>query len=149
MSGKDHASSMTEIIDYWMRSCGGRPTWRELADAFKRIKEDSLAQQLMGIYDTGGWVVVTMTASVSQFVVCLLRDTSVLSMVVDMLLISLSILIYHLLVLFVLQYCYDCLTDSHDSYTVKNLNKWPSIPQYCVPIISLNQSLWAYRIGNG
>ena len=54
MCGKDHASSMTEIIDYWMRSCGGRPTWRELADALKRIKEDSLAQQLMSIYDTGG-----------------------------------------------------------------------------------------------
>ena len=62
--GKDHASSMTEIIDYWMRSCGGRPTWRELADALKRVKEDSLAQQLMSIYNTGEWVVVTMAASV-------------------------------------------------------------------------------------
>ena len=60
---------MTEIIDYWMRSCGGRPTWRELADALKRIKEDSLAQQLMSIYDTGERVVVTMTASVSCLIV--------------------------------------------------------------------------------
>ena len=66
MYDKDHVSSMTEIIDCWMRSCGGRPTWRELADALKSIKEDSLAQQLTSIYDTGGWVVVTMAGSVSQ-----------------------------------------------------------------------------------
>ena len=74
MYGKDHISSMTEIIDCWMRSCGGRPTWRKLADALKRIKEDSLAQQLMSIYDTGEWVVVPMTASVSQLW-CVCRET--------------------------------------------------------------------------
>ena len=63
MYSKDHTSCMTEIIDYWMRSCGSRPTWRELADALRRIKADSLAQQLMSIYDTGEWVVITMVAS--------------------------------------------------------------------------------------
>ena len=49
----DETSKMTEITDYWMRECSDKPTWRELADALKTIREVQLAQQLMQIYETG------------------------------------------------------------------------------------------------
>ena len=49
----DETSKMTEIPDYWKRECSGKPTWRELAEALKTIREVQLAQQLMQIYETG------------------------------------------------------------------------------------------------
>ncbi|XP_064402268.1 uncharacterized protein LOC135348048 isoform X2 [Halichondria panicea] len=51
--GINHGGCLTEVIDQWMRSCSGRPTWRELADHLHNIGEEQLSQELMTIYDTG------------------------------------------------------------------------------------------------
>ncbi|XP_064401145.1 uncharacterized protein LOC135347208 isoform X2 [Halichondria panicea] len=51
--GNNHAGCLTEVIDQWMRSCSGRPTWRELAGHLSKIGEEQLAKDFMNIYDTG------------------------------------------------------------------------------------------------
>ncbi|XP_064402132.1 uncharacterized protein LOC135347907 isoform X5 [Halichondria panicea] len=51
--GINHGGCLTEVIDQWMRSCSGRPTWRELAGHLHNIGEEQLSQELMTIYDTG------------------------------------------------------------------------------------------------
>ena len=44
---------MTEMIDFWIRSCVGKPTWRELASALKYVGQEQLANLLMEVYETG------------------------------------------------------------------------------------------------
>ncbi|XP_064402488.1 uncharacterized protein LOC135348198 isoform X2 [Halichondria panicea] len=51
--GINHSGCLTEVIDQWLRSCSGRPTWRELAGHLSHIGEEQLSKELMTIYDTG------------------------------------------------------------------------------------------------
>ena len=51
-AGND-VQGITEVIDFWMRNCGGKPTWRELANALKSVGQEQLANLLMEVYETG------------------------------------------------------------------------------------------------
>ncbi len=44
---------ITEVIDFWIRNCGGKPTWRELGNALKSVGQEQLANLLMEVYETG------------------------------------------------------------------------------------------------
>lgn len=45
--------SMIEVCDYWFRSHVGQPTWREVANALKKIKFHQLAIDIEKVYETG------------------------------------------------------------------------------------------------
>ncbi len=43
---------MTEMIDFWIKKCGGQSNWRELSNALKTVGEEQLAQQFMDTSET-------------------------------------------------------------------------------------------------
>ena len=45
--------SIIEVCDYWFRSHMGQPTWREIANALKKIKFQQLAVDIESVYETG------------------------------------------------------------------------------------------------
>ena len=42
-----------EILDYWLRNHGSKPTWREVAKALKGICLHQLAEDILKVYTTG------------------------------------------------------------------------------------------------
>ena len=44
---------LVEVLDNWLRCHTGQPTWREIANALKKIGLQELAQDLMKVYETG------------------------------------------------------------------------------------------------
>ena len=50
------SAGLKEMVDFWMKNCGGRPTWMELANALKLVGENELAGQLLEIYETGKYL---------------------------------------------------------------------------------------------
>ncbi|XP_064406172.1 uncharacterized protein LOC135351151 isoform X2 [Halichondria panicea] len=51
-AGND-VQGITEVIDFWIRNCDGKPTWRELGNALKSVGQEQLANLLMEVYETG------------------------------------------------------------------------------------------------
>ena len=45
--------SMIEVCDYWFRNHTSRPTWREIANALKKIGFQQLALGVENIYEEG------------------------------------------------------------------------------------------------
>ena len=45
--------SIVEVCDYWFRSHTGQPTWREVANALKKIRLHQLAIDIEKVYETG------------------------------------------------------------------------------------------------
>ena len=45
--------SIVEILDNWLRNHAGQPTWREIAEALRKINLHKLAFDIERVYDTG------------------------------------------------------------------------------------------------
>lgn len=45
--------SIVEVCDHWLRNHTGKPTWREVAEALRQIKFQSLAFDIENVYKTG------------------------------------------------------------------------------------------------
>jgi hypothetical protein len=45
--------SIIEMLDYWLRSHTGKPTWKEVADALRKNYLHKLASGLEMMYKTG------------------------------------------------------------------------------------------------
>ena len=45
--------SIVEILDQWLRNFPGRPTWRDVANALRRIGLQKLANDIEMVYETG------------------------------------------------------------------------------------------------
>lgn len=45
--------SIIEMLDYWLRNHPGKPTWKEVADALRKIHLHESAQGIETIYKTG------------------------------------------------------------------------------------------------
>ena len=45
--------SIVEMIDYWLRSHSGQPTWKEVAEALRKIHLHNLASGIEMFYKTG------------------------------------------------------------------------------------------------
>ena len=45
--------SIIEILDNWLRNHTGQPTWREVAEALRKIGLQKLAFDIERVYDTG------------------------------------------------------------------------------------------------
>ena len=45
--------SIIEILDNWLRNHAGQPTWREVAEALRKIGLQKLAFNIERVYDTG------------------------------------------------------------------------------------------------
>ena len=45
--------SIIEMLDYWLRSHSGQPTWKEVAEALRKIHLHESAQEIEMIYKTG------------------------------------------------------------------------------------------------
>ena len=45
--------SIVEMLDYWLRSHPDRPTWKEVAEALRKINLHESAQRIEIIYKTG------------------------------------------------------------------------------------------------
>ena len=44
-----------EVVDYWLRNCEGKPTWRDVAEALKKVELHQLADDIFNVYKTGKW----------------------------------------------------------------------------------------------
>ena len=42
-----------EVLDQWLRNFPGRPTWRDVANALRRIGFQQLANDIEMVYETG------------------------------------------------------------------------------------------------
>ena len=47
-----------EVLDQWLRNFPGRPTWRDVANALRRIGFQQLANDIEMIYQTGNITVM-------------------------------------------------------------------------------------------
>ena len=47
---------IVETLDYWLRNHPDEPTWKEIAQALKRIDLQQLAHDIERFYDTGNLV---------------------------------------------------------------------------------------------
>ena len=45
--------SIIEILDNWLRNHAGQPTWREVAEAVRKVGLQKLAFDIERVYDTG------------------------------------------------------------------------------------------------
>ena len=45
--------SIIEMFDYWLRNHSGKPTWKEIAEALRKIRLHKLASGIEMIYKTG------------------------------------------------------------------------------------------------
>ena len=45
--------SIIEVLDYWIRSHSGQPTWKEVAETLNKIQLHELAQEIEMNYKTG------------------------------------------------------------------------------------------------
>ena len=45
--------SIVEILDQWLRNFHGRPTWRDIATALRKIGLQQLANDIEMVYETG------------------------------------------------------------------------------------------------
>jgi hypothetical protein len=45
--------SIIEMLDYWLRNHSGKPTWKEVADALRKIHLHESALGIETIYKTG------------------------------------------------------------------------------------------------
>ena len=45
--------SIVEILDQWLRNFPGRPTWRDVANAVRKINLQQLANDIEMVYETG------------------------------------------------------------------------------------------------
>jgi thiamine biosynthesis lipoprotein ApbE len=45
--------SIIEILDNWLRNHAGQPTWKEIAEALRKIGLQKLAFDIERVYDTG------------------------------------------------------------------------------------------------
>ena len=45
--------SIVEVLDQWLRNFPGRPTWRDVANALRRIGLQQLANDIEMVYETG------------------------------------------------------------------------------------------------
>ena len=45
--------SIVEILDQWLRDFNGRPTWRDVANALRKIDLQQLADDIQMVYVTG------------------------------------------------------------------------------------------------
>lgn len=50
--------SIVEMLDHWLRNYPGRPTWKEVANALKKINLQQLAVDIERVYETGIYVQV-------------------------------------------------------------------------------------------
>ena len=44
---------IVEMLDYWLRNHGSKPTWKEVAKALKDIDLLQLAEDILKVYTTG------------------------------------------------------------------------------------------------
>ena len=42
-----------EVLDQWLRNFPGRPTWRDVANALRKIGLQQLANDIEMVYETG------------------------------------------------------------------------------------------------
>ena len=54
--------SIIEVCDHWLRDHSGQPTWREVANALKRINFQQLAFDIEKVYATGILTMMTYVA---------------------------------------------------------------------------------------
>ena len=47
-----------EILDQWLRNFSGHPTWRDVANALRKINLQQLANNIEMVYETG--IIITM-----------------------------------------------------------------------------------------
>ena len=45
--------SIVEILDEWLRNFSGHPTWRDVANALRKIDLHQLANDIEMVYETG------------------------------------------------------------------------------------------------
>ena len=45
--------AIIEMLDYWLRNHTGKPTWKEVADALRKIHLHESASGIEMIYETG------------------------------------------------------------------------------------------------
>ena len=45
--------SIVEVLDQWLRNYSGRPTWRDVANALRKIGLQQLANDIEMVYETG------------------------------------------------------------------------------------------------
>ena len=45
--------SIVEILDHWLRNFPGHPTWRDVANALRKIDLQQLADDIEMVYETG------------------------------------------------------------------------------------------------
>ena len=45
-----------EMLDYWLRNSYIKPTWKDVAEALKKIELQQLAESILTVYRTGGCV---------------------------------------------------------------------------------------------
>ena len=45
--------SIIEMLDQWLRNGPRKPTWRDVADALKKIGLEQLASDIENVYETG------------------------------------------------------------------------------------------------
>ena len=44
-----------EVLDQWLRNFPGRPTWRDVANALRKIGVQQLADDIEMVYETGSY----------------------------------------------------------------------------------------------
>ena len=44
---------IVEVLDYWLRNCKGKPTWRDVAQTLKDVELYQLADDILNVYKTG------------------------------------------------------------------------------------------------
>ena len=42
-----------EVLDYWLRNCKSKPTWRDVVETLKDVELYQLADGILNVYKTG------------------------------------------------------------------------------------------------
>ena len=52
--------SIVEVLDQWLRNFPGRPTWRDVANALRKIDLQQLANDIEMVYVTGSITIIIL-----------------------------------------------------------------------------------------
>ena len=50
--------SIVEVLDQWLRNFPGSPTWRDVANALRKIALQQLADDIERVYETGNIIMI-------------------------------------------------------------------------------------------